>query len=230
MNEYYSRIYRRYDLVNRLFTLGNDMKWRKITARRCLEFQPESVIDLCCGTGDITLLLRKWAPQNVTITGFDFNEKMLSRANEKTEKKQLQGIRFIQGDVASMPFEDGTFDCMTIGFGFRNLTFENAHMGLHMKEVSKIIKKGGYVLVLESSVPRYTFIRFFYNIYLKFFMVPLGAIITGDTKMFKYLARSSANFYTVPELTKIWNEYGFSLESVRTFFLGSANLIILRKN
>ena len=99
-----------------------------------------------------------------------------------------------------------------------------------MKEISRIIKKGGHVLVLESAVPGNAFIRFFYNFYLRFILIPLGGIITGDRKAYGYLARSSANFYTVPELTKIWNKFGFRLESVMTFFLGSANLIVLRKD
>lgn len=229
LHEFYSRIYRKYDLVNRLFTLGGDMKWRRITARKCLGYQPETVIDLCCGTGDLTLLLRQLAPENVSVTGFDFNENMLNLAKEKAVKKQLKGIHFIQGDVASMPFNDSAFDSMTIGFGFRNLTFNNARIDLHMNEISRTIKKGGYMLVLESSVPQNAFMRFFYNLYLQFIMIPLGGIISGNRKAYRYLAHSSANFYTVPELTEIWNKFGFNLESVQTFFLGSANLIILRK-
>jgi len=229
LHDYYSRIFRKYDLVNRLFTFGKDRRWRRITATKCLEFDPETVIDLCCGTGDLSIMIRELSLGKLSITGFDFNAKMLDVARKKAEKKQIHSIEFVQGDVASMPFDNETFDCMTIGFGFRNLSFNNTHIAQHMHEICRILKPGGNVLILESSVPANFMIRFFYRIYLKIFLVPLGGLISGSWKAYSYLAGSSANFYSISELKELMGEYGFTILSVQPFFLGSVNLIIARK-
>ncbi len=229
LHDYYSRIFRKYDLVNRLFTFGQDMRWRRITAIKCLEFEPDTVIDLCCGTGDLAIMISKLSPTPVSITGFDFTTKMLDVAKKKAEKKQIRTIEFVQGDVALMPFDNETFDCMTIGFGFRNLSFDNTHIAQHMHEIYRILKPGGNLLILESSVPANPIIRFFHRIYLKIFLVPLGGLISGSWRAYSYLAGSSANFYSISELKKLMGEYGFTVLSVRPFFLGSANLIIVRK-
>lgn len=228
LDHYYSKIYRNYDLINRLFTLGNDEKWRKQTAIECLKKNPTDIIDLCCGTGDLCLNLSRMAKKDVRITGYDFNQKMLELAKSKTGDRQ--NIEFIQGDVAKMPFKDDSFDAMTIGFGFRNLTFENQKAEIHLKEMNRILRKGATLHILESSVPSNKIIRLFYNFYLKMILIPLGALISGNWKAYSYLARSSANFFNLEEVNDILMKYGFKILKVRTFFFGATNLITAIKN
>ncbi len=230
LHDYYSMIYKKYDLVNRLFTLGKDMEWRRITALKCLEFKPASVVDLCCGTGDLTLLIRKLLKETVTVTGYDFNSHMLAEAKTKAEKLAYPEIEFIQGDVASMPFNDAAFDCMTIGFGFRNLTFNNTRIEQHMSEIYRIIKPGGHLLILESSVPSLRLVRFFYRLYLKLVLIPLGGIISGSWNAYSYLATSSANYFSVSEMEELLKKSRFTVESVTSFYPGASNLIVARKN
>ena len=230
LHDYYSMIYKKYDLVNRLFTLGNDMKWRRITAFKCLEFKPVTIIDLCCGTGDLTLLIRKLSKEIVTVTGFDFNAHMLTKAKTKAEKLAYPDIDFIQGDVVSMPFHDAAFDCMTIGFGFRNLTFNNTRIKEHMSEIYRIIKPGGHLLILESSVPSLRIVRFFYKLYLKLVLIPLGGFISGSWNAYSYLATSSANYYSVTEIEELLKRSRFKVESATSFFPGVSNLIVARKD
>jgi demethylmenaquinone methyltransferase/2-methoxy-6-polyprenyl-1,4-benzoquinol methylase len=223
LDQYYSKIYRNYDLVNRLFTLGNDKKWRNQTAIECLKNNPIDIIDLCCGTGDICIVLSGKANSKIRITGFDLNQQMLEMA--RTKSKNILNIKFTQGDVADMPFNDESFDAMTIGFGFRNLTFENNKTEIHLKEMNRILRKGARLHILESSVPSNKLIRSFYKFYLSVILIPLGALISGNWKAYSYLARSSANFFNVQEVNEILMKYGFEVLKVKTFFFGASNLI-----
>jgi demethylmenaquinone methyltransferase/2-methoxy-6-polyprenyl-1,4-benzoquinol methylase len=229
LNEFYSRIYKRYDLINRLFTFGLDQKWRKFTAKKCMAGYPSSILDLCCGTGDLVLNLCGQSNSNVVITGYDFNGKMLEVARRKIESKKIRNTSFVQGDAANMPFADGTFDAITIGFGFRNLTFNNTNSSKHISEMFRVLKPGGNLYILESSVPQNWFIRFFYNLYLYLFLIPLGALLSGDGKAYWYLAHSSSKFYNTTEIGNLLAEYGFGHVSVKRFFFGAANLIVFSK-
>jgi demethylmenaquinone methyltransferase/2-methoxy-6-polyprenyl-1,4-benzoquinol methylase len=230
LDEFYSKIYKKYDRINRLFTLGQDVRWRRITARKCLSHAPASVIDLCCGTGDLALEIHRLStPEDVKITGFDFNGNMLLIAREKAQKKAFDTIQFTEGDAAKMPFSDNSFDAMTIGFGFRNLTFENPNASLHLAEINRILKPGGRLYILESGVPSNRYIRFGYNLYLRYVLIPLGGIISGDWNAYSYLARSSANFFPVKEVERMLSDYGFGSFELESFMYGATNLVTVKK-
>lgn len=230
LKAFYSKIYRTYDLVNRLFTLGMDKRWRKVTARRCLEKNPAAVMDLCCGTGDLSMDLIKWAKnEQLKVTGYDFNPDMLSIARIKSENKNLKNTEFIEGDAAQMPFKDGRFDAITIGFGFRNLTFENPARDKHIEEMHRVLKEQGELLILESGVPSNLIVRFFYKLYLYLFLIPLGGLISWNFKAYWYLAHSSSKFYSIVEVKDLLLSKQFSNVESRKFFFGAANLVIATK-
>lgn len=227
---FYSKIYRTYDLVNRLFTLGMDKKWRKAAARKCHEQQPNEILDLCCGTGDLTLSLVQQAPSaKINITGFDFNPDMLAIAKTKANHKIDNKARFIEGDAGNMPFDEKRFDAITIGFGFRNLTFENPNQDKHLKEIFRVLKTGGSLLILESGVPENPIIWFFYKLYLYLFLIPIGTLLSGNFKAYWYLAHSSSKFYSIEEISALLEKAGFKNIEARKFFMGAANLIVARK-
>lgn len=225
LHDFYNKIFKQYDLINRIFTFGLDQRWRKITASECLKSNPTNVLDLCCGTGDLTTILSQQASNETIITGYDFNEKMLSLARKKNSKQHKSNITFVQGDAAEMPFTDNHFDCITIGFGFRNLTFNNPNRDKHIKEMHRSLKPGGKLLILESSVPNKLFFRFFYKIYLYTCLIPLGTILSGNFKAYWYLAHSSSEFYSVDEIRNMLLKKGFSSLEYRSFFFGATNLI-----
>lgn len=229
LHDYYSRIYNRYDLVNRLFTFGLDEKWRRAAAAECLEPRPEKVLDLCCGTGDMAMAVSRASGGSAQVTGLDFNVSMLGAAREKASQQKMDGIEFVEGSAAAMPFADGAFDCLTIGFGFRNLIYDNDNARRHLGEMERVLKPGARLVVLESSVPACPLVRPFFKAYLKLVLVPLGGIVTGDWKAFRYLVRSTLGFYRAAELKDLLEEEGFDFVSIRTFLLGSANLIVARK-
>ncbi len=226
LQEYYTRIFKDYDRVNRLFTFGQDRKWRKYTVDSCLSGQPERVLDLCCGTGDLAVSVRRSASTPIRITGYDLNREMLALAREKASGMVID---FIQGDAGSMPFADREFDCITIGFGFRNLTWENPNRDEFLGEISRVMKPGARLLILESAVPRNPFVGFFYRLYLMLILVPLGGFLSGDWKAYRYLARSSSGYYDFTTLRSMLRPYGLNLALGRKFLLGSVNLLVATK-
>jgi demethylmenaquinone methyltransferase/2-methoxy-6-polyprenyl-1,4-benzoquinol methylase len=228
LQHYYTRIYKTYDLVNRLFTFGLDRKWRNITVKECLTDKPSKILDLCCGTGDLAISIVDKATYPVDVTGYDMNAGMLQMAEKKADKSNPH-LRFIQGDAGSMPFSDGIFDTITIGFGFRNLIWENPQQHKHLSEISRVLVSGGRLYILESSKPGNSLVRFFYHVYLRTVLVPLGGILSGDWNAYRYLAGSSAGFYTFSELTQLLKPYGLEPQLSRKFLFGSANLLVAHK-
>jgi demethylmenaquinone methyltransferase / 2-methoxy-6-polyprenyl-1,4-benzoquinol methylase len=230
LNNFYSRIYKRYDLVNRLFTFGNDQKWRKIASKICLESNPKRVLDLCCGTGDLAFNLSEKSKGSVEIIGCDFNLNMLGEAEKKAKKKKLKELKFIQGDASDLPFSDSHFDCITIGFGIRNLIFENPKSINHLKEINRVLKKKGSLIILESSIPENKFVRIFYTKYLNLILIPLGGLISGNWEAYRYLAHSSTNFFNFDYLKKILEQEGFTFLNHRKFLFGASNIVVFIKN
>lgn len=225
---YYSRIYKTYDLVNRIFTFGLDKKWRNYTVKACLAKQPGCVLDLCCGTGDLTLALFKNAHSSMHITGYDLNPEMLELARKKAMQNQAD-VDFILGNAGSMPFSDNEFDAITIGFGFRNLTWHNSDREKYIREISRVLKPNGNLLILESARPENSVMAGLYNLYLKLILVPLGGMLSGSWKAYQYLAGSSAGFYNYAELQTILLEHRLDLHTRRIFLFGSVNLLIATK-
>jgi len=229
LDEFYSRIYKRYDLINRLFTFGMDQSWRRYTALQCLSANPGTVLDLCCGTGDLTIMLLKTGEGKIIVTGFDRNAEMLETARQKSARKGCHGIRYVQGNASQMPFAGDSFDCITIGFGFRNLTYDNPHSSGHISEMHRVLKRGGKLFILESGIPENTLIRFFFRNYLYLVLIPLGFLLSGDRKAYRYLARSAANFFPADDLNRMLSEKGFKITARKIFFLGAASLTTAEK-
>lgn len=228
LQNYYSHIYKSYDLINTLFTFGCDRRWRNHLILECMKSHPAEVLDLCCGTGDLAIGLKKKGGWPVQVTAYDRNPDMLGIAVQKAEQHH-QNIHFMQGDAACMPFKDGEFDAIMIGFGFRNLTWENEDRERHISEISRIMKKDAQLFILESASPENPIIRFLYKIYLKIVLIPLGGLISGNLKAYHYLAGSSAGFYPYMTLKKMLAPHHLHLERHRTYMFGSVNILIARK-
>lgn len=226
---FYSAIYKKYDLVNRLFTLGQDQQWRKVTAMKCVAHEPSQILDLCCGTGDLTMFLAKFSKPDTRIVGYDFNSEMLTTARSKIAMESIGSIEFMEGDVGQMPFENDTFDAITIGFGFRNLTYDNPDCQRNITEILRVLKPGGYFYILESGAPENKIIRFLFNLYVYLFLIPLGTIISGNYKAYKYLAQSSSRFYTNIEVIQLLALNYFDTKMIRKFLFGAADLFVSRK-
>lgn len=236
LHSFYGDIYASYDRVNRIFTFGRDRSWRRKAAKELLRSGPQRVLDLCTGTGDFVLELARQAALSGTepeLTGYDFSSEMLLEARKKQANLHsvIKGpdIRFVEGDAGEMPFEDNYFDSMGITFGIRNLVYENSGASRHLNEMNRVLRKGGELVVLESSKPRSPLWRMFNNFYLRFILPFLGGYISGNRKAYQYLATSSRNYYTRDEMAMILDVAGFGMIRSKSLFLGSVMLLILVK-
>ena len=233
LKEYYNNIYNSYDRVNRIFTFGRDIGWRKKAARECLQYNPESVLDVCTGTGDFILEIAKQVDEGVSLTGYDFSTVMLKEASRKhmelLKKRYIPSVDFVEGDVGEMPFEENQFDAIGITFGIRNLVYNNSNASQHLSEMRRVLVPGGKLVILESSRPSNTIWRFFNGFYLQFILPYLGGLISGNMSAYRYLAVSSKNYYSIREMGTILEDAGFKFSIGKPFFLGSVMLVVAEK-
>ena len=206
----FNSIPRRYDFMNRLLTLRFDEVWRKKACRLCLQGEPEAVMDLCTGTGDLAVRLAGKANEHTKITALDFSENMLEIAAEKaTHRKLGDRIEFVYGDASEMPFHDETFDSIGIAFAFRNLTFKNPLGEKAVAEVYRVLRKGGRFVITESSQPRNSLMRWVFRNYLKLVVDKFGGRISGHRSAYHYLAHSALNYYHPEEVEQLLKNAGF---------------------
>jgi len=175
-------IARRYDLANRVLSLGFDAGWRRRAARMVRQWQPRRVLDLATGSGDVALAIGNACPET-TVIGADFCLPMLVEARRK-------GVSaLVQADGLRLPFSDAAFDVVTIAFGLRNM--ESWHDGL--AEIARVLRPAGHLLVLDFSVPPVP-LRVIYRFYLHCILPGLAAMLTGDRGAYEYLGASIEKF------------------------------------
>jgi demethylmenaquinone methyltransferase / 2-methoxy-6-polyprenyl-1,4-benzoquinol methylase len=220
----------RYDMVNSIITLGQDKRWRRLAAKACLDGNPSVILDLGCGTGDLTLNIARLAVKDIQITGLDYSLPMLELAKHKAEKAGVgEKVVFIHGEATKLPFEDGHFDCVGISFAFRNLTYKNPSYELHMGEVFRVLKPGGRFVIVESSQPQNRMIRALCHFYLRTFVKTTGILITRNRSAYNYLVKSAVDYYSPEEVREMLLRAGFIEVTYRPLFLGAAGLHIATK-
>jgi demethylmenaquinone methyltransferase/2-methoxy-6-polyprenyl-1,4-benzoquinol methylase len=229
-DDVYESIPPNYDLINHLFTGGMDILWRKRAAKATVASHPGKVLDICCGTGDLSISVAKRAAKDTKVTGLDFSRPMLDVAIRKAEKAGCD-ITFVTGDIADIPFPADSFDSMCIGFGFRNLTYKNEKSAQYISEILRVLKPGGRFIIVESSqpAPNAGFIRFFQQIYVKYIVSFLGKIISGNSAAYQYLADSAANYYGAEALRDLLLSSGFSKVTFKRLFFGAAAIHVAVK-
>ncbi len=193
-----------YDGLNRVISFGIDTKWRKKVVKIIKESNPDTILDIATGTGDLAINL---AETNATkIVGLDISRGMLDIGKEKVKNKGLDSkIEMVLGDSEKMPFEDNTFDAITVAFGVRN--FESLENGL--KEILRILKPGGSFVILETSMPDKTPYKQGYNFYTKNILPLIGKAFSKDKNAYKYLCESASVFPYGEALNNILKETGF---------------------
>src|SRR5256885_15646527 len=183
VREMFGSIARRYDLANHVLSCGIDFYWRARAADIVASWQPDRIADLATGTGDLALALQKKLP-NAEITGVDFLPEMLELARHK-------GVQHVVlADAMRLPFADGSFDCVTIAFGLRNL--ENYSAGL--TEICRVLNTNGHLLVLEFSLPSVPVLRAAYRFYLHRCLPLLGSFLTQQKGAYDSLGESIEEF------------------------------------
>lgn len=229
LQKMFNEVPQRYDLLNRVITLGLDERWRKLAARECLSGDPEKVLDLCTGTGDLVLRMARYTNGRTNLLALDYSDPMLEVARKKAGKKGLDRIEFILGDAADMSFERDSLDVIGIGFAFRNLTWKNPDREKFLAEILRVLRKGGRFVIVESSQPSNRMIRSFFRLYLRTMVAGFGGILSGHKGAYRYLAASARNFYIPGEVRDMLLNAGFSRVDHRSLNGGIAGLTIAIK-
>jgi len=215
VREMFSRIAPRYDLLNHLLSLRFDVAWRRRLARRFQSVlaQPDvRVLDLCCGTGDLTLALaaeiKSRSPSSRgTILAADFAHPMLVLAKRKASSaSQPATVEFLEADALALPFADQSFDLVTTAFGFRNL----ANYAAGLAELYRVLRPGGSVAILEFTEPQSALFGRLFRFYFHRILPKLGGIVSGNTQAYGYLPGSVARFPHPAELANLMGRHGFA--------------------
>ena len=189
----------RYDLANHLLSCGCDFIWRKRAAEIVAGWNPNTILDLATGTGDLALTLAKALPGS-EIIGADFSEEMLAVAKSKGVR------RIVTADALALPFADRSFDCLTIAFGLRNIKDWSAALG----EMARVLGTNGNLLIMEFSLPSMSILRTIYRFYLHRLMPILGSLLTRKKTAYDYLGDSIEQFPGGEELMRLIEANGFS--------------------
>lgn len=224
VREMFTRIAPRYDLLNHLLSAQMDRLWRARTARELqpiLQRSDALVLDLCCGTGDLTFALGRGA--KARIIGADFSHTMLVRARQKAaEGNGAAQLPFLEADALHLPFAGESFDLVASAFGFRNLA--NYQEGL--REIFRILKSGATLAILDFAEPAPGLLGDAYRFYTRTVLPKVGGWISGDPEAYAYLPKSVARFFRPAELVSALAEAGYSQPCYHLMTLGSVALHI----
>lgn len=237
----FANVVETYDLLNCMLTLGLDEIWRRVCAKECAS--GNVILDLCCGTGDLTLHISRYSGLESHVLGVDFNKGMLYRAVNKkvrAERKERYRIKngqdkirvntynvsFILADAAYLPLKVGCIDRIGISFSFRNLVYRNPSAKFYLKEVLRTLHPKGKFVCLETSQPRHRPLRVLYHLYLRKVVPLIGWLVSRRKGAYRYLGISATNFASGAEITKMLLNAGFHEASFKPMALGVVGIHI----
>jgi len=221
IREMFDSIAARYDRANRWLSLGLDLRWRRVMARRLPLDADAAVLDVCTGSGDSLLCFRR--PLGLRV-GLDFSRPMLTLARQKARRRGI-AVVWVEADALRLPFRAEVFDAVTIAFGLRNLT--DPSEGL--REFFRVLRPGGWLAVLEFTLPRWRPWRWVFGLYLNRFLPVLGGWLTGHRAPYEYLRRSIQAFPHYEALQAWLAQAGFRPTALRPLAGGVATLYLARK-
>lgn len=220
VREMFDSIAPRYDLLNRLLSLRQDVRWRKKLADRLALPQNGHVLDVACGTGDSALEICRRHDPGVSVTGIDFSPAMLALARAKVRRHPSASISLLAGNALALPFKDETFHAVTIAFGIRNIQDKAAAL----KAFYRSLKPGGQMLVLELASPQPSGLRDAYMIYFQKMLPLIGRLFSKHRFAYTYLPDSVARFPAPGDFMAIMRTAGFVQVACYRLTLGVANL------
>ena len=217
--EMFDNISPKYDFLNHFLSMGIDIQWRKKVVKLIAKSGAKNILDIATGTGDLAIAMSKINPEK--ITGLDLSAGMLKVGIEKIKERNLDSlIEMIQGDSENLPFQDNTFDAITVSFGVRN--FENLGKGL--SEIYRVLKPEGTFVILEFSQPQKFPMKQLYGFYSKYILPTLGKMISSDSSAYTYLPESVEAFPYGKKLLDILKNTGFINETAKELTFGISTI------
>jgi demethylmenaquinone methyltransferase/2-methoxy-6-polyprenyl-1,4-benzoquinol methylase len=208
-----------YDGLNRVISLGIDVKWRKEVVQIVGKNNPKQILDIATGTGDLAIMMAELNPDR--IVGLDISSGMLAVGKQKiTQAKLSNKIEMIVGDSEEMPFKDNTFDAITVSFGVRN--FANLHKGI--TEIARVLKPTGVLVILETSNPTKFPFKQGYKLYTNFFLPIVGKLFSKDKVAYSYLSESANSFPFGTAFNNILQKNGFKHTKAKPVTFGVATI------
>lgn len=220
----FDNISKKYDFLNHFLSMGIDIQWRKKVLKIVKKTNPELILDIATGTGDLAILLAKTHPKK--IIGLDLSNGMLEVGRKKVTEKGLSSlIEMVQGDSENLPFDSNYFDVVTVAFGVRN--FENLNKGL--AEIYRVLKPGGTFVVLEFSQPTKFPMKQIFGWYSKHLLPFIGKIVSKDNSAYTYLPESVAAFPYGESFNIILRQLNYNNVSNKALTFGIASIYKAQK-
>ncbi len=209
----------KYDFLNHTLSLGIDNIWRKKAINQLKELQPKLILDIATGTGDFAIAALKLNPEKVI--GVDISAGMLEVGKEKMKKKNLSNkIEMKLGDSEGLEFEENKFDAVIVAFGVRN--FEHLEEGL--KDMLRVVREGGKVVILEFSRPKAFPLKQLYNFYFRWILPKIGRLISKDQSAYTYLPESVKAFPDGQDFLEIMKQIGYKETTCKTLTFGISSI------
>ena len=222
--EMFDSISKEYDFINNLITFGAHKKWKKQIVNICKKINPKKILDLATGTSDIAIELS--SIKECKIIGVDPSSKMLEVGQSKIDKKNLNDkILLEKGNAENLKYDDGMFDVVTIGYGVRNFT----NLKNSLKEIYRVLKKDGLLIILETSLPSSPLVRVFYNIHTKLYVRIIGMIFSNNSNAYGYLESSAKTFPYGKDFIKILRDVNFINIQSEIKLFGASTIYIAKK-
>ena len=224
VEQMFDNIAPKYDFLNHVLSLGIDKLWRRKAVRILQKYQPKRILDVATGTGDFAIASSRLDVDE--IVGFDLSEQMIRVGEAKVKKLALDSlIHFRKGDSENMPFDDDSFDAITVAFGVRN--FETLQNGLN--EFHRVLKHDGVAIILEFSKPKHFPFKQLYRFYFFHILPFIGGLVSKDSSAYSYLPESVMAFPDDQDMLTILSGTGFNQVRQHRLTFGIATIYVAQK-
>lgn len=214
----FDRIAKRYDLLNRILSLGIDRSWRKKLVKKAPR-GANTIIDLATGTGDVLLSFEKYYPGNPALKGYDLSAGMVAEGVKKCQHLGSRAV-LLRGDAAEIAAPDNSVDIVSMAFGIRNVP----DVPKVLTEILRVLRPGGTVLILEFTMPKRGLLSWGYKVYFRHILPFVGGIVSGDRHAYTYLNRTVEAFADKDAFLRLLKESGFQDTAAESLTFGIASL------